>query len=410
MTSGRPSDEPNGPLTSGVTPRERQWLDALLILATVIAFLVAVALIWLALNQFFDILLTFFLAWLLAFIISPIAGFFSRLIPRVPKAVSVVAAYVVIVLILGALVAAIAGALVGSIGDFLDEIDRIEANLLAILTPIQQWLTSFGLTVDLVAIGQDLLARVASGAVDVLGPLRELAVASLGALGSLLIIFFLSVFIAVDSDEIQAFLFRLVPARYATEAELLRTSVGSSFGGFLRGQAVQGLILAGVALLASTLFGLPFSVLTATLSGVLQAIPFFGPFLSWAPPVFVAMIFVPDAIVPTLVVMFIGWFFVMNVLQPRIMAGALHIHPIVVLGSVLVGVKLAGIAGAIFGIPIAAIVNAFFFHYLERYAPEGTVTDRAARRLEEREGREVRVPREPTPGEDVEIEEGRAAG
>ena len=35
---------------------------------------------------------------------------------------------------------------------------------------------------------------------------------------------------------------------------------------------------------------------TAVSSGVLQAIPFFGPFISWTPPVLVAIFFKPDVI------------------------------------------------------------------------------------------------------------------
>ncbi|HLA15417.1 MAG TPA: AI-2E family transporter [Candidatus Limnocylindrales bacterium] len=394
-------------MTTGLTPRERQWLDALLVLATIVAFFAAVAVVGQVLRDFFDIILIFFLAWLLAFMIRPIADFLGRFVGAVPKAVTVIGAYVAIVIILGALLGVVAGALVGSIGDFLANLEKIQANLAAILTPIQGWLVSLGLTIDLVAIGKDLLVRIASGAVDILGPLRELAVASLGALGSLLIIFFLSIFIAVDSEDIQAFLFRLVPARYATEAELLRTSVGQSFGGFIRGQAIQGFVYAGIALLASVLLGLPFPALTAAAAGILQAIPFFGPFVSWAPPVFVAMIFVPDAILPAAIIMGVGWFVVMNVLQPRLMSDALHIHPIVVLGSVLIGAEMAGVAGAIFGIPVAAIASAFFFHYLREHS-DGSVAARAARRLEEREGRPVRVPREPAVGEVGDIEEDEA--
>ena len=55
----------------------------------------------------------------------------------------------------------------------------------------------------------------------------------------------------------------------------------------------------------------------------------------------------------------------MNVLQPRLMQEAVGIHPIVVLGSVLIGSKVAGVTGAIFGIPIAAVLSAFFFHFLD---------------------------------------------
>jgi predicted PurR-regulated permease PerM len=100
-----------------------------------------------------------------------------------------------------------------------------------------------------------------------------------------------------------------------------------------------------------------------------------------------------------------GWMIVMNVLQPRIMQGAVGIHPIVVLGSVLIGSRIAGIPGAIFGIPIAAVVSSFFFHVLYRTVGDRTVAGRAAKRLSEREGRSVQVPREPAPGQAADVPE-----
>jgi hypothetical protein len=95
----------------------------------------------------------------------------------------------------------------------------------------------------------------------------------------------------------------------------------------------------------------------------------------------------------------------MNILQPRLMAGSVGIHPIVVLGSVLIGARVAGIAGAIFGIPIAAVISALFFHWVARSRETGAVADRAAKRVAAREGREVRRPREPIPGVDADVDE-----
>jgi predicted PurR-regulated permease PerM len=101
----------------------------------------------------------------------------------------------------------------------------------------------------------------------------------------------------------------------------------------------------------------------------------------------------------------IAWFVTMNVVAPRLMAGAVGIHPIVVLASVVVGSKVAGIAGAIFGIPIAAVASAFFFHWFGRSRENGSVADRAAQRLAAREGHPVRRPREPVPGVDADVTE-----
>jgi len=207
----------------------------------------------------------------------------------------------------------------------------------------------------------------------------------------------------IDRDPIMAFLFRLVPPSYAEEARLLQTSVSRSFGGFLRGQALMGTVYFLIALVTSVVMGLPLVALSSVSAGLLMAIPFFGPFVAWAPPVIVALLFQPDALLPTTALMAAGWFVVMNIMQPRIMQGAVGIHPIVVLGSVLIGSRLAGIPGAIFGIPIAAVLSAFFFHFLALTRDPSPVAARAAARVEAREGRKVRIPTEPVPGIDSDV-------
>jgi predicted PurR-regulated permease PerM len=250
-----------------------------------------------------------------------------------------------------------------------------------------------------------ILQALATQAQDLLGPLQEIAVASVGVVGNLLIVFFLAIFISIDRAAIGSFLMRLVPPAYAEEAHLLSESVGRSFGGFIRGMVIIGGTYALVALVPNLLFGLDYAALTTAAAGVLMAIPFFGPFVAWSPPVIVAAVTQPDALIPTLAIMGVGWFVNQNILQPRVLAGAVGLHPVVVLASVLVGMKLFGIPGAIFGLPVAAVISSFFFYFLRRGAgsDDRTVAARAARRLSEREGRPRRVPREPRPGEAEEI-------
>jgi hypothetical protein len=92
----------------------------------------------------------------------------------------------------------------------------------------------------------------------------------------------------------------------------------------------------------------------------------------------------------------VGWFITMNIVQPRVMANSVGIHPVVVLASILIGLEVAGALGAIFAVPVAAVISTFFFYYLNRnIGAQGDVTSRAARLIEEREGRPVRVPTAP---------------
>lgn len=379
--------------------RQRRLVDGILVLGAVVLFFVAVSQVATALAFFSDILLAFFLAWLLAFIISPLVTRIAAAIPGLPRVLATVLVYTVIVAVLIVVGLLVAQALIGSLTDFVQSIPEIRANIDEIVAPFQRFLDSIGLgQIDVAAQALAALDNLDDVAAQLLAPLQSFAVASIGAIGLTLIIFFLSIYMVVDRDLIMAFLFRLVPPTYAEEARLLQTSVARSFGGFLRGQALMGIVYFAIALGASLVFELPLVALVSVLAGVLMAIPFFGPFVSWAPPVIVALVFQPAVALPVLIVMIIGWFVVMNVLQPRIMQGAVGIHPIVVLGSVLIGSRIAGIPGAIFGIPVAAVLSAFFFHFLKLNTADRTVADRAARRLSEREGRPVRVPREPAPG------------
>ncbi|MDQ6793440.1 MAG: AI-2E family transporter [Chloroflexota bacterium] len=388
-----------------LTERRRRWVDALIILSTIAVGFVVLGFLADLFYFLGDVILVFFLAWLLAFILSPLVSRLTAAVPLLPRVGAVILVYT---LLLGGLILVavlVAGAMAKSIADFIASVPSLKTQLPQIVAPWQERLDALGLSqINLVVQAGDFLNNLNRYAEQLSGPLQQLAVASLGALGNLLIVLILSLYIVIDRDRILSFINRMVPPGFHEDVRLLETSVAKSFGGFLRGQALVGLTYGLVAVVTSGVLGLAYLPVTSAIAGLLMAIPFFGPFVSWVPPVLVAVLVKPDATIPAFAAMMVGWFVVMNLLQPRLMANAVGIHPIVVLGSVLIGSKVAGVTGAIFGIPIAAVLSAFFFNYLNRTRDSGPVSERAARRLEAREGRPVRVPREPAAGQDAEIE------
>jgi len=379
-----------------VPESERRWLHAILVLGTAVLALVLVAQISVILVFFSDVLLILLLAWLLAFILSPLVSMVLRAFPKLPRVAVVAGVYASLFVGLSLIVLLVAGSLANSIGNFISELPGLQARLPDILSGIQNTLTNLGFQVDVVAAAQDLFARLGDIGDQLVKPLTDLALFSLGIIGNLLLIIFLSLFIVLDREAIVGYLNRLVPPRYAEPVRLFEDSVSTSFGGFIRGQFIQGLIFGFIVAITSVIFGLDFLPATSALAGVLQMIPFFGPIVSWIPPVVVAVLTKPDVVIPVLIVIGIGWFFVNNIVVPRVMSSAVGIHPIVVLIAVIIGLKIAGIAGAIFALPFAAVIASFFKYFVERNAETPRdVTSRAAKRVGEREGREVRVPKPP---------------
>jgi predicted PurR-regulated permease PerM len=383
-------------MLKGLIQSESSWIHALLVLGTITVGLVLIGLVSNVVLYFSDILLILVMAWLFAFILSPLASWIERRLPVLPRVVVVGVIYTLLFVLLSAIVVAVAVGVASSFQGLIQDPRWKPENLPTTLAPLQAQLDALGLNVDLQRAVKEAAAALTSIAGAQIGAVTNLAVASLGIIGNLIVVVFLSVFILIDKDRILAFFIRLAPERYADEVRLLQTSVSSSFGGFLRGQAIQGVVLGLVAALGGWLLGVQYWPATAVIVAVLQMIPFFGPFVSWAPPVVVAAL-TGGPVVLMFVIMIAGWFVVMNIIQPRVMADSVGIHPVVVLVTVLIGLKLQGVVGAIFAIPVAAVISSFFFFYLERSPAGGPrdVASRAARRLEAREGRPVRVPTAP---------------
>ena len=349
-------------------------------LAIAVAAVVLVTLSAPILASFSDLATIFFLAWLLAFLIRPLALSVARLFGRLRYGVDVVVAYVIVGLGATLLIAAVSVSLVQSIVDLNSSQLSLSDLLATRLAPLQSQLDAAGLTwIRPSDWLNGALQTVDLGSAQGLNAVGGIVASLAGALGTLAIVVFLSVYIAADRDRLQADIRRLVPTRHQHALEVAQDAIGRSFGGFVRGQVAMGIMYGAFAFLVSLVLGLPYAPLIGFVVGVLQTIPYFGPFISWAPPALAALLFAPAAILPALLIMGIAMLVLSNVIQPRIMGNEVGLSPLSVLVAVLIGGKVAGVLGAIFAVPVAAAALAIV-HQLRASEAEGSapVADAAA--------------------------------
>jgi predicted PurR-regulated permease PerM len=195
---------------------------------------------------------------------------------------------------------------------------------------------------------------------------------TIAALGSLFLIIVISLYMLMDSQRILGRLRAVVPRRYTDEAELFERSIVRAFGGFLRAQLILAAMQALLVAVVGTVFDIPYLFLWGTISALAMLIPFFGPPLALLPPIVGAVLFAGGAAIPVTVILVVVQTVLVNWLQPRLMRGALGLHPILVLVGLLFGAQVAGVWGAIFGIPIIAVLWVFV-----SYLAFGTVPNAA---------------------------------
>lgn len=139
-------------------------------------------------------------------------------------------------------------------------------------------------------------------------------------------------------------------------------------GGYVYSRMLLALASAVFTYVVLLVIGVPFAVPLALWVGVVsQAIPAVGTYLAAIAPILVALFTDPIKAVWVLVAL-VAYQQIENfVLQPRITAKTMALHPAVAFGAVLAGAALLGAIGALIALPTAAIVQAFISTYLEQH-------------------------------------------
>ena len=219
----------------------------------------------------------------------------------------------------------VAAALFSSLQDFIANLPSLRANLPSIIAPWQERVNGLGFTnVDLLAQVTVFFDNISQYAAQLVAPLQQLAVASLGILGTLLIV---ADPVALHGHRPRPDHVVPVPPRAAG----LRRAGGAARDERRRvvrrlpaGAGDHGLHVRLDRSRHEPRARPRFPARHERGAGILQAIPFFGPFLSWLPPVLVAIVTKPEAMLPALIAMGVGWFIIMNVVQPRLMERGRH--------------------------------------------------------------------------------------
>ncbi len=338
----------------GVSPR---LATAFLILGSLFFGMTVVDRIVTIAGGFGSILLVVFLAWLLSFLVAQGADGLRRRF-AIGRGLAIAIVYAAVVVSFAVLIAAIVQIGAHDAADIVSRSGEVTTRIHSLLFGAQTSLRLSRSVIDLAATfdqGQQQLIATISGSLN--AEVQAIAGTTLNVLGSLFLIVVLSLYAVVDVEVILGALTRVVPNRNAGELRLVQQSVGRAFGGFLRAQVILAAIQVVLTIGVGLAFGVPYLFLTTVLVAIAMLIPFFGPPLALLPPVLVTVAFRPEVAIPVLLVLLVVQTVLVNVLQPRLMRESAGLHPILVLLALLAGAQVAGLWGALFGIPFVAVLN-----------------------------------------------------
>ena len=337
------------------------WLPRAMLLALWIVMAFGVGL-WLFLklqNLFMLLLISLFLALAL----EPAVNWLHR--RRWPRGPATGAVMLVVLVVAVVFFSMLGSMLIGQVLAFISEVPSM-------VRAVLRWInstfdTSYSPTTLLneVSSASGLIEQYATGiANNVWGAGTTLLVLMFNALTVALFTFYL----CSDGPRFRRVICSVLPPR--TQREVLRAweIAVAKTGGYLYSRALLALICGAAHYVVLVVLDVPFAFALALWIGVLsQFIPTVGTYIGGAVPVLVALVEGVWPAVWMLVFVIVYQQFENYLLQPRITAKTLDMHPAVAFGSVLAGVAVLGAPGALLALPIGASLQAFLGTYIRRY-------------------------------------------
>ncbi|NJR51092.1 MAG: AI-2E family transporter [Leptolyngbyaceae cyanobacterium CSU_1_3] len=309
---------------------------------------------WLTLNAltyFGELISVLVTASLIAFVLNYAV---DRLRPVLPRGLAAAVVYLV-----AGLVLALAGLTIAP--PIFSQAQQLVTNLPGLIDSGQQQLNELQVWSQTRHLGFDLSFFEQQFSAQVQGQARTIASTGIGlVLGTFnwvldfILILVLSFYLLLDGEKLWRGLTGIFSAPIQ---EQLTASLRDSLQRFASGQLLLGLFMAVTLSLAFWWLKVPFFLVFAVFIGVMEVIPFIGASLGIA--------------TVCIVIAFIDWWLALealgvaialqqvkdNLIAPRILGNLTGLSPVIILTSLLVGARVAGLLGVILAIPLTSVIK-----------------------------------------------------
>ncbi|MBQ8338902.1 MAG: AI-2E family transporter [Clostridia bacterium] len=361
-------------------PKRRNWLVISLISLVIVLVMANFDALLQPIKALNEILAPIFIGLVLAYICNPILRFFEKKVffrlknRRTNRGFSMLLTYVVLLLI-------IAGVLLLIVPQLVDSINDLRANGLSYVNRLIDSINHFlsTLPVGLPEGAEDLvnLEKILTYVMNWLGEFGAKLVGNIGTIAgstltflkNLLVGIFVSIYVLLSKERLNAGCRRVLRALFDdTKETMLLHYAGQAnrkFGGFLTGKLLDSFMVCLTCALLFTVFKSPYPILIATIIGVTDFIPFFGPFIGAVPSAIIILIASPSKAILFVVLILVVQQIDGNLIAPMILGDHTGLTSLGVLIAITLMGGLFGFIGLLLGVPLFALIMTILDDYVK---------------------------------------------
>ena len=333
-----------------------------------------IAAIFCLINYLSSVLIPFFVAWLLAYLLYPIVKFVENKLHVRIRALSIIITMIFVVSVVSLIVYLI-------IPPMIDQFQKLYVILshwvheTTHTNSISEWLsqvlTENHQRIEAFFKSPDFTATLKSTAPKFFNVLSQTASIILSIVASLITLLYMF-FILMDYEYLTANWIRIFPPKVRPFWNELMNDVERELNNYIRGQSSVAACMGVMFFVGFSLLDFPMAIGLGILIGIMDLVPYLHTF-ALIPTAFLAMLKAADTGQNFWVIfgLAVGLFAVVQIITdmivtPKIMGKAMGLNPAVLLLSLSVWGTILGFIGLIVALPLTTIIIAYWQRYVTR--------------------------------------------
>lgn len=280
-----------------------------------------------------DILLILFVSLLIMVILNPTVVKLSKF--KIPRGISILIVYLLFFAILIISLFTIVPPLIEQTTNFISGIPTYISDLH--IAP---------------ALGSEITKQLLTYLGDIPSKLVDFGVGIISNIFTLFTILTFAFYLLMARNKLDGQLVHFMGEKQAKEISEIIDELEIKLGGWARGQILLMISVGTLNYIGLTILNIPYALPLAIFSGLLEIIPYAGPIIGAAPAVVIGLGISPLMGLAVTALAFLVQQLENYVLIPKIMEKSVGVSPIIILLSLAIGLKIAGVVGVIISIPV----------------------------------------------------------
>ncbi|QUB73383.1 AI-2E family transporter [Prevotella melaninogenica] len=321
-----------------------------------------------------DVLLPFFIAWLIAYLLYPIVKFVQYKLHVPGRALSIIITLIFVTALFAAIFMFIVPPMINQADKFMTIVNRYlheTTHTNNIATMVQRWIKENQVEIERFLKSPDFTETIKSAMpklFSVIGQTASIVISIIASCITLLYTFF----ILLDYEVLSSNWIKIFPKRARPFWAGLAQDVERELNNYIRGQGLVSLCMAILFCIGFTIIDFPMAIGLAVLIGILNLVPYLHTF-ALVPTAFLALLKAADTgqnfwiiFGSALAVFAVVQLLMDMVITPKIMGKAMGLNPAILLLSLSVWGALLGFIGLIIALPLTTLIIAYWQRYVTK--------------------------------------------